>query len=300
MSRPRERWLAVGQTVGVVAPGFAVRKAALARGVRRLRTMGYRVRIGRHVLSSDGYLAGADDARAADLNEMIHDPEVRAVWSARGGYGTARILDSVDWRALRRDPKLLIGYSDLTALFNAAARRTGQVCLYGPVVSELGQPEAWHAPSLQTLLAGKPFALRVAKRNVLVPGKASGTLFGGNLSVLTHLCGTRYFPDLRDAVLFLEEIGEETYRIDRMLTQLGQSGAFRGLAGVLLGTLDVPARRRFPTDRRLIDVLRETFGGLGVPVVRGLPVGHRAGKRTLPLGGRATIETAAGRVFFSP
>jgi muramoyltetrapeptide carboxypeptidase len=293
--------LVPGDTVGVVAPGFAVRPARLHAGVRRLRRMGYRVALGEHVLSRHGYFAGDDAARGKDLRAMLDDDEVRAIWFARGGYGTARLLDHVPWRMLKRRPKLLIGYSDLTALFCAAVRRTGQVCLHGPVVTELGRRETYHAPSLRRLLGGGSTVLRFRKRQVLAEGSARGTLIGGNLTVLSHLQGTRYAPETRGCVLFLEEVGEEAYRVDRALTHLKMSGAFRGLAGVLVGRCSVPpARRTFPPDRTLAEVLEDALASLGVPVVTDLPAGHVPGQWTLPLGGTAEIDTLSREVRFRP
>jgi len=301
MSRGGRPLLSRGDTVGVVATGFAVRPAALAAGVDKLRRMGLRVIRGENVLAGDGYLAGDDETRAADLESMISNPEVRGLWFARGGYGTARILERVPWRRLRSRPRVLIGYSDLTALLCTTVERTGHVCLHGPVVAELGDPTAYHAPSLRKMLAGKSAALRILKRQVVVPGRARGRLIGGNLTVLAHTMGTRFAPSLRGCVLLLEEVGEEAYRVDRALTHLQMAGAFRDLAAVLLGRFEVPAtRRRFPRDRAVEEVIRERFVPLGVPVVTGLPVGHVSGKWTLPLGGVAEVDTPAGRILFSP
>jgi muramoyltetrapeptide carboxypeptidase len=296
----KPRFLTNGDRVGVVAPGFAVKPAKLKAGLRALERLGYRPRVGRHVLARHGYLAGDDAQRGADLAAMLRDEELSALWFARGGYGTARLLPDLPWGALRRDPKLLIGYSDLTALFNAVVDRTPAICLYGPVVTELSDPGAYHGPSLRKLLAGRPFTLRFPRRAALIGGRAEGRLLGGNLSVLCHLVGTPYEPDYRGAVLFIEEVGEQTYRIDRMLTQLSQSGVLRKVAAVLLGTITAPARRRYPPDRSLHEVLGEALAPLGVPVVRGIEAGHVAGKRTLPLGARTTVDTAAGTVHFEP
>ncbi len=289
-----------GDTVAVVSPGFAVRRRPLAAGLAALRRMGFRVVTGEHVLDRAGYLAGSDEQRAADLDAVIRDAGVDAIWFARGGYGAARLLERVDWRALRRSGKPLIGYSDVTALFAAALSRTACPCLYGPVVSELGDPAAFHRPSLRAALRGEALTQRLRPRQVLAPGRARGPLAGGNLTVLSHLWGTRWAPDLRDAVLFLEDVGEETYRLDRMLTQLRSTGALARVRGVLLGGLVPAPRRRFPPDRDLGELLRETFLPLGVPVVTGLPAGHVRHKRTLPLGGRTEIDTAARRVRFHP
>ncbi len=293
--------LARGDTVGVVATAFAVRPALLEAGVRRLREMGFRVLLGDHVRDCHGYLAGDDAARAEDLRAMLLHPEVKAIWFARGGYGTARILEQVPWRRLKRHPKLLVGYSDLTALFSAVVQRTGQLCLHGPVVAELGQPDAYHAPSLRRMLAGQPTTLRVRKGQVLAGGKARGRLTGGNLTVLSHLQGTRFAPDFRDSVLFLEDVGEEAYRVDRALTHLKMAGAFRDLAAVLLGDFATPrSRRLFPPDRSVRELLAETFVPLGVPVIGGIRAGHVRGKWTLPLGGTARVDTAAGEVRLTP
>jgi muramoyltetrapeptide carboxypeptidase len=289
-----------GDRIAVVATGFAVREAELRSGLAALGAMGYDVAPGAHVLEQDGYLAGADERRAEDLLEALASPDVRAIWFARGGYGTARLLPRIPWDALATQPKLLIGYSDLTALFNPFIARTGGTCLYGPVVAELGDPAAFHRPSLAAALAGRPVEVRFARRQVLAPGRASGVLLGGNLAVLTHLLGTPFAAPLDGAVLFLEETGEQVYRIDRMLTQLGQAGALSALAGVILGGFAVEPRERFPPDRDLDAVLREALLPLGIPVVRGLRAGHVAGKLTLPLGRRATIDTAAGTLRVAP
>jgi muramoyltetrapeptide carboxypeptidase len=289
-----------GDRVGVVAPGFAVKAAALRSGVARLQRFGFEPVLGDHLLARDGYLAGDDASRASDLETMLCDPNVKAVWFARGGYGSSRLLDRMPWRRIKRCPKLLIGYSDLTALFSAAIDRAGSVCLYGPVVSELGDASSFHAPSLRNMLAGRPYDLSFGKRRIIAPGKARGRLVGGNLSMLAHLCGSRFFPDLRNSILFIEETGEETYRIDRMLQQLKLSGALARVSGLLLGEIDAPARKRFPPDRRLSAVLHEYLHALGVPVVSGLRAGHVKSKLTLPLGGHAELDTVAGRLRFMP
>jgi muramoyltetrapeptide carboxypeptidase len=223
------------------------------------------------------------------------------VWFARGGYGTARILDRFDLDRLVKRPKLLLGYSDLTALFSALLAKAKTVCLHAPGVSELGDARAFHAPSLAASLAGRPTRRRVVARDVVRHGRARGRLMGGNLTVLCHLLGTPYFPELRGAVLFLEETGEEAYRIDRLLQHLGMSGALARVRAVILGHFHVPpTARAFPGDRELDSVLRDHLLPLNVPVVSGVPSGHGPGKWTLPLGGTAAIDTKAGFMTFDP
>jgi muramoyltetrapeptide carboxypeptidase len=290
-----------GQRVGVVATGFAVPGDALDAGLRWLSRRGLVPVLGNHLRSVDGYLAGDDAARAADLEAALGDPGLAAVWFARGGYGTARILDRLDLVRLARNPKLLLGYSDLTALFSALLAKASTVCLHAPVVAELGDRRAFHAPSLNAALLGKPMRRRIASRDVLREGHARGRLIGGNLTVLCHLLGTRHLPDPRGAILFLEETGEEAYRVDRLLQHLRMSGWLIGVRAVLLGNFHVPpTARKFPGDRALDSVLRDHLLPLNVPVVVGLPAGHGPGKWTLPLGGTASLDTKAGLMTFDP
>jgi len=284
-----------------VATGFAARPEAIDAGLRWLRRHGLVPVAGRHVAAVDDYFAGNDAARAADLNEAIGDPTLAAIWFARGGYGTARLLDRVDLAALKRRPKLLLGYSDLTALFSALLKETSTVCLHAPGVAELGRAAAFHARSLAAALSGATQKRRIPARDVVAAGKASGRLMGGNLTVLAHLLGTKHMPELSGSVLFLEETGEEAYRVDRLLQHLRMAGVLRGVRAVLLGQFHVPAtQRRFPGDRDIDGVLRDHLLPLGIPVVRGVPSGHGDGKWTLPLGGIASVDTVKGVMAFDP
>ncbi len=285
-----------GDRVEVVAPAFAVSSRALGGGLRWLERAGFRVSLGQYVGARAGYFAGDDAQRRADLNRALADPDVRAVWFARGGYGSARLLDGVDWAPLRRQGKLLVGYSDITALFAAVPRWARARCLYGPVVAELGRPASFHLPSLRSALAGRPITERLPRHSVLVPGRTAGPLRGGNLTVLASLLGTPFMPDLRGSVVLLEDVGEPLYRLDRMLWQLRRAGCLRGVRGVLVGSFDPVPRPREGRERSVREVLMEALGGLGIPVVHGLPVGHCPGKWTLPLGGEVVLDTHRGRL----
>ncbi|HEX6851504.1 MAG TPA: LD-carboxypeptidase [Candidatus Polarisedimenticolaceae bacterium] len=290
-----------GDRIAVVATGFGVLPDLLDAGLVRLRRMGFVPVPAPHARDVQGYLAGSDGDRVADLNAALRDADLAGVWFARGGYGTARILGAIDWRSLARHPKVFVGFSDLTAFFAAASRRAGARCLHGPTVADLATDGAWHEPSLRAALAGRDQTWRPSRSQVLVEGNASGPLVGGNLTVLAHLLGTRDAPRFEGAVLFLEEIGEEAYRVDRLLTHLAHAGVLERVAGVLLGHFDAPpARRAYPPDVPVESVLGERLSRLRVPVVAGVPSGHRRGKWTLPMGGRVAIDTKRRSVRFEP
>jgi muramoyltetrapeptide carboxypeptidase len=285
-----------GDRVRVIAPGYPP-DARLDRGIEILRGFGLVVEVGAHVHDTHGYLAGTDENRLADLNAAFTDPGVRGVFAARGGYGTQRIVDRLDLAAVRRDPRVFVGFSDLTALTGRLWRGARLVGFYGPMVnwtdSRTG-PDAIASlraavmttdPVLLTRDPAEPSAA------VEVPGRATGPLLGGNLTLLQAGHGTRDFPDLTGAILLIEDVDEAAYSYDRMLTQLRRAGALGKLAGVALGQFtNAPATGGWTA----ADAVRDRLGDLGVPVLGGLRVGHGNGQLTVPLGARATIDTAAG------
>ena len=286
-----------GDVVGVAAPASPADEGDLAGGRAVLEGMGYRVRPGAGLTRRRGYLAGDDDARAASLNDLIADPDVRAILFARGGYGTARILDRIDQDGLRRRPRLLVGFSDLTALFLALQRGGDYPVGYGPHLADLARSR-YQVRSFRRFLSRGPGGERhdLRRCRVLVPGKATGVLQGGCLSILQTLVGTPWEPDLRGRILFWEDWGEEPYRVDRMLNHLRSAGLLREIAGMVVGRPGrLPARGGRPPVVGE-DVLRGHQGALGVPVVVGLPAGHTARKVTLSLGVPALLDTGAGRL----
>ena len=234
-----------GDTVAVVAPSGPVDSVLLGRGTRRLEGIGLKVVVGPHVLDRQdlGYLAGSDAARAADLESAWCDPAVGAVFCARGGYGAARLLGLLDWDRMRAaGPKTLIGSSDITAQHHAFAAELGVPTLHGPMPGGLllggeqgPEPATWE--HLRAVLFGA--SAPVTGDLVLAPGRATGVLSGGNLSLLASLCGTGYQPSFAGRIALLEDIGEQPYRVDRLLTQLLQSGAFAGVRQ-MLGDEDRP------------------------------------------------------------
>ena len=283
--------LRVGDWIGIAAPAAPIDREVLVRGEARLRALGYRVRRAPGLTLRRGYLAGGDAARAAGLNKLIADPEVRAILFARGGYGTGRLLPRLDLDGLRRDPRLLVGYSDLTALF--AALGEDYPVGYGPHLADLARPSRFQASSFSRFLAEGPGGERIdlASCKTLVPGRAEGALRGGCLTLLQTLIGTPWQPDLDGALVFLEDWHEEPYRIDRMLHHLRASGLLRRVRGVVVGKPVRIAPRRGRPSLSFEEVLLDHLGDLGVPVVVGIPVGHCARKQTLSLGVPARLDT---------
>ncbi|MGA9115328.1 MAG: LD-carboxypeptidase [Bacteroidota bacterium] len=294
-----------GDLVGIVAPsGPVLDTGKVERGVRYLERLGYRVAVGRHTCRVHGYLAGGDEERAEDLHAMFADGRVRAVMALRGGYGAGRLLRLLDWRLLARNPKILVGFSDLTALQLALWRKCHLVTFHGPMlVSDLaGSPDRATEESLWRMLTSgrRPGLLRLPPSSRPTPlhgGRTAGRLIGGNLSLLVSLLGTPFMPRLGDAILFFEEVGEEPYRIDRMLNHLATAGVLARARGCLAGRFtDCSPRDRTRPSLSLEDVLAETASRLGVPFLSGLPFGHIRTKITLPIGITARMDAGRGKL----
>ncbi len=286
----RPERLAVGSRVGVVAPSGPVPPHRLERGLGVLRGWGLDVEVGPHVAGGTStlpYLAADDEQRAEDLTSAWLDDGLGAVICARGGYGAQRIIDLVDWDALARArPKVLVGFSDVTALHQAFAARLGLATVLGPVVTQLGVSDLASRDHLRRTLMEPATALDLAPDplDVLLPGTATGVLVGGNLAVLAAGVGAPAAMPARDSIAVLEDIAEDPYRLDRLLTQLLRSGWFEGVRGVVVGHLT-----ECGPDEQVRATLLDRLGHLGVPIVRGAPFGHEAANRALPLGVPATL-----------
>lgn len=298
----RPQRLRQGDTVGLVAPASAVTLPdQLDRAVHWITGMGLVPKLGAHVTERDGYLAGTDAARAADVDAMFVDPEVRAIFAIRGGWGGARILPLLDWDAIAAHPKLLIGYSDNTALHCAIAARAGFPTLHAPNAASRWERASWESlwriafAGATPVLGGETVEAAVGRpARALVPGTARGRLLGGNLTILSTLMGTGWLPDLAGAILLLEDINEEPYRIDRMLQHLRLAGVFDRVAGVVFGQctrcdLPDPDYEGFTLD----EVLHRHFADLQVPVVVGFDAGHVTDQLCLPVGVRVELDAAA-------
>lgn len=282
--------------IALVAPAGPLANEAIDRAAARVEAIGWTPLPGRNSRGRRGYLSGTDEERLADLQAAIDSPDNDAIWCLRGGYGTMRIVDRIDWDPLVRRPRPLIGFSDNTALHLALQRRR-LVSFHGPHPAAERLPDDSLMLLRRLLTDPRPAGTLPApdsRVRTLVAGEAEGRLVGGNLVLLAAMVGTRWAPRTRGAILFFEEVGEAPYRIDRLLTQLRLSGALRGVRGIAVGALsDCPDAGEDPEDV-LASLLLDRLGDLGVPLAFGFPFGHQDDNWTLPLGVRARIDAGAG------
>jgi muramoyltetrapeptide carboxypeptidase len=306
----KPRHLAPGDLVGLVAPASLTFEASsLDLAVEQLEAFGFRVKVGAHALARHGYLAGTDAERASDLMTMFEDPDVSGIVCVRGGWGTPRLLPLLDYGRIAKNPKPLIGYSDITALLNAIHQQTGLVTFHGPIAASNLRPfnrEGLRRVVMSTTPIGTlsnpekeedDLVNRSYHTATVTKGSCRGRLVGGNLTLVASLMGTPWQVDTEGAILLLEDVEEELYRIDRMLTQLEQGGLLRKAAGVAFGICtDCPIGDG--PSFSLGEILGQHLGSLGVPVVAGLAFGHREKMLTLPIGLDATLDATAGTLSF--
>ncbi len=287
-----------GDVIGVVAPAGAVDEQSLQAGVCVLEAAGFRVRLGAAVLKKTGYLAGTDRERIDDVHAMFRDPKVRAIITARGGYGSGRLLPLIDPDVARRQPKIFVGQSDLTFLLNDLVQRAQLVTFHGPLITGLApRPDA--VECLLAMLTGERAVWHEPAEAVVQPGTAEGVLAGGCLSVIVSMLGTPYALETGGRLLFLEDVNEKPYRIDRMLMQLRQAGVLDSVAGVVFGEMvgcSAAANERVSVR----DVIAEAFAGARYPVAFGLPSGHGRGTLTVPFGIRARLAGERLTLLESP
>ncbi|HEU4628400.1 MAG TPA: LD-carboxypeptidase [Gemmatimonadaceae bacterium] len=288
--------LAPGARVALVAPaGPLSGPEDVERGAANARALGWEPAVGRYVLARHGYLAGGDEERLADLQWALRDASIDGVWCLRGGYGTMRLLDALDYDALRRRPKAIVGYSDVTALHAAIGRHAGLAGFHGPV-ARARLPELAARSLRQALTTRENPAGAAPGARCLRAGSAHGRLAGGNLALLAALAGTPYAPRLDGAILLLEDVNEAVYRVDRMLRQLRLTGMLDGVRALAVGHFTAIPDDGDEGGRLLDDVLGELADELRVPCLAGLPVGHVDEQWTLPLGALATLDADAGRL----
>jgi muramoyltetrapeptide carboxypeptidase len=316
--------LAPGDTIMFVAPAKYLDEERILLAKKRLEEMGFKVRMPENLFRKHGFLGGSDDERASELMRAFTDPDVDAVFPGTGGYGTTRIVDQLDYDAIRRNPKILIGFSDITGLHIAINQRTGLVTFHSPVpeyglgsdnnLSPLAAKWFWrallakkyHDPVGDGLRLGYTIETRprdgdksgdaevfvdVPPAIAITKGKARGRLIGGNLSVLHALMGTPYEIETDGKILFLEDVGEAPYRVDRMLSTLRLAGKFDKVSGVVLGAFTArEGEAEWDEDASVSDVFRDYFANLGVPVLANFPVGHVRYNTTLPVGALVELD----------
>lgn len=284
-----------GDTLGIVAPGGAVDLSVIREGEKIIRRMGFTVMVPDDLLDPQAYLAAPDRKRAEVFNRMFDDSSIQGIVCARGGFGAMRMLSHVDFDLIRRHPKIVVGFSDVSALLVNIYQKSQMVTYHGPVLITLPHASDMTLDMLESaLLSGPSYRIDTDALHILLPGSARGQLIGGNLSTLCHLAGTPYMPSFVDHVVFLEDVNEPLYKIDRMLTQLQLSGVFEQIRGVILGVFencgDVNA---------LHALVQDKFASYRIPVVAGMASGHVADNLTLPIGFTAIIDTRAGTVSIS-
>jgi len=297
-----------GDTVGLVAPASAPRDPkAVDLAVAALEKMGFPVRLGRHTRDRHGFIAGQDRERAADVMAAFMDGKVRGIICLRGGYGTARMASLLDYQVIRENPKVFAGYSDVTFLHCALLKKSRLLSFHSPMAaSEFIHddfPEFSRASFMNLVTRTEPYGsicrgYEGGTVSILAPGSVSGELIGGNLTVLCTTIGTEFEPSFRGKILFLEDLDEKPYRVDRMLTHLLNAGILGLVAGIAIGLCknceDPEAKPGGEFRQSLDDVFRERLQPLGIPVVTGLPFGHGKYNATLPVGGRATLDAVNG------
>jgi len=284
-----------GDTIALTAPAGAIFNSQyLSKIESRLIGLGFNVLKGKTLVKQEGFLAGTDDFRLEELHTLFKDKTVKAIIAMRGGWGCARLLDKLDYELIKENPKILMGYSDITSLLIAIQQKSGLITYHGPVGYS-----SWKEFStlnvFKTLVDGKPFVMKNPSSHIkgletLTKGKAKGQLLGGNLTVITSLIGTSHEPNWKNKILFLEETGEEPYRIDRMLWQLKQAQVFEQINGLVIGAF-TKCNAEFPKESfTLAEVLNQHFKNTNFPVYKGAVIGHIVPKFTLPIGVNVELD----------
>lgn len=301
-----------GNTIGLLAPASHLDgNTRIEIAIETIQSLGFKVKEGRNLNKQYGYFAGTDTERANDINDFFIDPEIDGIMCLAGGWGSSRLLPLLDYTMIQKHPKVLMGFSDITALLNGIYAQSGLVSFHGPLAGTEFTSYCVDEFKKVVMLAYQDIALgnpppfekregQVERRNrirIIGTGTARGPLVGGNLSLVSHLVGTPYLPDLAGKILFLEDINEAVYRIDRTLTQLSLSGALDGIAGIIFGkftdcSFGGTRARQFTLD----EVLDNFCNSLGVPAISGLMIGHVADQTTLPIGCQVEVNTDKGRL----
>lgn len=299
--------LKVGDKIGVIAPSSRLKQEQIDTAVKQIEGFGMVPVLSKHVAAHNGYLAGKDDERADDINEMFADKSIKAIWCGRGGYGSTRILHMLDYKAIKKNPKPFIGYSDISAYHIAMYQKTGLITFHGPIPS--GMMKGNTLEEFQKLFfMNQPIDYDFKKMTLvgdttkydvletLRPGIAKGRLMGGNLTVVSSMVGMPYAPDFKDTIAFFEDIEEQPYRIDRMLTQLIHGSNLGKAKGILLGQFTNCQAKDPENSFTLVEALKDRLLPLGIPILAGAPFGHVPDNLTIPVGAEAILDATNHRV----
>jgi muramoyltetrapeptide carboxypeptidase len=288
-----------GMTIGVVAPSGPICADELETSLHYIKRRGYKVRLGKSLYARYGFLAGTDAARADDFNMMFADPEVHAVFCARGGYGACRILDYIDWNLPKKHPKIFCGYSDITTLHLALQRYCHLITFHTPMITRftdnwdrVSEENFWRLLESPSPYGGYDATAPFIRK--LHGGKTSGRLVGGCLSLLAAAVGTAESPDFTDAIVLVEDVNEANYRVDRMLMQLQRAGLLEKAAGFVIGDVTGDRDQNPSDDISLEDIWKLRIASLGKPVIAGFPFGHVQNPASLPLGCLAELDADTG------
>ena len=283
-----------GDTIGIVAPASPFDENIFNEGLNVLNSMGFRTVVPPEIFERNGYLAGSDAQRAKLVTQLFMDPSVSAIVCAKGGFGCLRILPLLDYDVIRKNPKVFIGHSDITALLAAITTRSGLVTFHGPVVTTLAEaPEFTRRSMVATISTGAHLAVSPSNGVIIKSGKARSPVIGGNLTTLCHLLGTPFQPHFENQILLLEDRGEAHYRIDRMLSQMKLAGCFEGISGLVLGSFDECGALD-----GIFQIFEEHFRRMNVPILAGFDVGHGKQNITIPFGIDATLDADKQMLVF--
>jgi muramoyltetrapeptide carboxypeptidase len=290
-----------GDTIGICAPAGPIRETREVDEFSQIiRDLGFKVKLGKNVTGKHGFFSASDEERADEFMSLIQDEEVNGIFVIRGGWGCARLLELLDFDLIKNNPKVILGFSDLTTFLNAISSRTGLITFHGP-----NGNSTWNDYSVkyikELLVEGEQVKFRNnssadQKIKTYSQGTAVGQLYGGNLSVLSGLTGSDYLPDWKGKILFLEDVNEEPYRIDRMLTQLKLAGIFDQVAGIILGGFRKCIAEEPDRSFTLEEVFDQHFKGLSIPIYQGAQIGHIRNKFTVPVGLDVKMDADQGTI----
>jgi len=289
MKRPAP--LKPGNVLGICAPSARFDTEKLNMGIQVLKSLGFEVKVPEEIFEKKRYFAGDDMVRANVINQLFSDQKIDGIICVRGGFGAMRILDYLSWNNIKQNPKPFVGFSDSTAILLSIIGETGNPVIHGPNVVSFANAQKQTIDSFYNTILGSVDEIEVTHGQIIKPGKCTGVLKGGNIATISHLLGTKFQPDFNNAVLFIEDIGEPAYKIDRMLTQMKMAGLFTGIQGVVTGSFE-----KCSNDEYIEEILFEIFEEYSIPVLSGLDAGHGMVNLSLCMGTCVKMDTKTSRI----